>query len=65
MTGKIIEIILRSIFTYIILLVLGRIMGRKLILNIIFYHFIYNVEEVFYAGLNSTGILYISTKTKQ
>ncbi|EHN15922.1 hypothetical protein AAGC94_10020 [Clostridium sporogenes] len=65
MTGKIIEIILRSIFTYIILLVLGRIMGRKLILNIIFYHFIYNVEEVFYAGLNSSEILYISTKTKQ
>lgn len=40
-------------------------MGRKLILNIIFYHFIYNVEEVFYAGLNSSEILYISTKTKQ
>ncbi len=28
-------------------------------------HNIYSVEEVFYAGLNSTGILYISTKTKQ
>lgn len=28
-------------------------------------HNISNVEEVFYAGLNATGILYISTKTKQ
>ncbi|EDU38890.1 MULTISPECIES: hypothetical protein [Clostridium] len=40
-------------------------MGRKLISNITFYDFIYNVEEVFYAGLNSSEILYISTKTKQ
>jgi len=28
-------------------------------------HNISNVEEVFYAGLNDAGILYISTKTKQ
>ena len=26
---------------------------------------IYNVEDVFYAGLNATGVLYISPKTKQ
>ena len=24
-----------------------------------------DVEEVFYAGLNESGILYVSTKTKQ
>ncbi|GAA0063771.1 hypothetical protein UT300001_22810 [Clostridium sp. CTA-1] len=40
-------------------------MGGKLISNITFYDFIYNVGEVFYAGLNSSEILYISTKTKQ
>ncbi|APC81304.1 TPA: DUF421 domain-containing protein [Clostridium botulinum] len=28
-------------------------------------HNIYNVEEVFYAGLNSSGVLCISAKTKQ
>jgi len=28
-------------------------------------HNICNVEEVFYAGLNAAGILYVSTKTKQ
>lgn len=29
-------------------------MGGKLISNITFYDFIYNVGEVFYAGLNSS-----------
>ncbi|NFD78206.1 DUF421 domain-containing protein [Clostridium botulinum] len=43
MSGKIMEVILRSIFTYIILLVLGRIMGRKLISNITFYDFMIGV----------------------
>ncbi|ABS40814.1 DUF421 domain-containing protein [Clostridium botulinum] len=43
MLGKIMEVILRSIFTYIILLVLGRIMGRKLISNITFYDFMIGV----------------------
>ncbi|HSQ88222.1 DUF421 domain-containing protein [Romboutsia sp.] len=28
-------------------------------------HNVCNVEEVFYAGLNAAGILYVSTKTKQ
>lgn len=43
MSGKIMEVILRSIFTYIILLILGRIMGRKLISNITFYDFMIGV----------------------
>ncbi|PIH06004.1 DUF421 domain-containing protein [Clostridium combesii] len=43
MSGKIMEVILRSIFTYIILLVLGRIMGRKLISNMTFYDFMIGV----------------------
>lgn len=28
------------------------------------YHNIYDVKEVFYAGLNSVGVLYVSTKVK-
>ncbi|AVQ37952.1 DUF421 domain-containing protein [Clostridium botulinum] len=43
MSGKIMEVILRSIFTYIVLLILGRIMGRKLISNITFYDFMIGV----------------------
>ncbi|APM37919.1 DUF421 domain-containing protein [Clostridium kluyveri] len=43
MTRKIIEIILRSVSTYIILLTLGRIIGRKLISRITFYDFIVGV----------------------
>ncbi|APH14457.1 hypothetical protein NPD5_1017 [Clostridium sporogenes] len=43
MSGKIMEVIIRSIFTYIILLILGRIMGRKLISNITFYDFMIGV----------------------
>ncbi|ACA45173.1 DUF421 domain-containing protein [Clostridium botulinum] len=43
MSGKIIEVILRSIFTYIILLILGRIIGRKLISNMTFYDFMIGV----------------------
>ncbi|RUT56620.1 hypothetical protein C1148_16135 [Clostridium botulinum] len=40
---EIIEVILRSIFTYIILLILGRIIGRKLISNMTFYDFMIGV----------------------
>lgn len=43
MIRKIIEIVLRSVFTYIILLVLGRIIGRKLISRITFFDFIVGV----------------------
>ena len=43
MTGKIIEIVFRSIVTYIILLVLGRIIGRKLISRITFFDFIVGI----------------------
>lgn len=131
MAGKIIVIVFRCIATYIILLVLGRIIGRKLISRITLFDFMigitmgsiavrialgsqespylaaisvtvitilvaitdyldiksinfrkivdgepiilvsngklldYDVGEVFYAGLNSQGILYVSPKTKQ
>lgn len=43
MAWKIIEIIFRSICTYIILLVLGRIIGRKLISRITFFDFIVGI----------------------
>jgi uncharacterized membrane protein YcaP (DUF421 family) len=43
MTRKIIEIVFRSISTYIILLVLGRIIGRKLISRITFFDFIVGI----------------------
>ncbi|MFL0197460.1 DUF421 domain-containing protein [Clostridium sp. WILCCON 0269] len=43
MTRKIIEIVFRSVSTYIILLILGRIIGRKLISRITFYDFIVGV----------------------
>lgn len=43
MTQKIIEVVFRSIITYIILLVLGRIIGRKLISRITFFDFIVGV----------------------
>ncbi|SHK79141.1 Uncharacterized membrane protein YcaP, DUF421 family [Clostridium cavendishii DSM 21758] len=43
MLEEIIEIIFRSICTYIILLILGRIIGRKLISRITFYDFIVGV----------------------
>lgn len=43
MTSKIIQIILRSVSTYIILLVLGRVIGRKMISRITFFDFIVGV----------------------
>lgn len=43
MIGKILVIVLRSFATYIILLVLGRIIGRKLISRITFYDFIVGI----------------------
>lgn len=43
MTREIAAVILRSVFTYAILLVLGRIIGRKLISRITFYDFIVGV----------------------
>lgn len=43
MTGKIIQTVLRSISTYIILLILGRIIGRKLISRITFFDFIVGI----------------------
>ncbi|MEY8001047.1 DUF421 domain-containing protein [Clostridium sp. Mt-5] len=43
MVRKIIEIVFRSISMYIILLILGRIIGRKLISRITFYDFIVGV----------------------
>ena len=43
MTEKIIETVFRSISTYIILLVLGRIIGRKLISRITFFDFIVGI----------------------
>lgn len=43
MIGKISVIVLRSFATYIILLILGRIIGRKLISRITFYDFIVGV----------------------
>lgn len=43
MTRKIIEIVFRSISTYIILLVFGRIIGRKLISRITFFDFIVGI----------------------
>lgn len=43
MTTKIIEVVIRTIFTYIILLILGRIIGRKLISRITFFDFIIGI----------------------
>ena len=43
MTREIIGVVFRSIFTYIILLVLGRIIGRKLISKITFFDFIVGI----------------------
>lgn len=43
MSGDITAVILRSIFTYIFLLIIGRIIGRKLISRITFYDFIVGV----------------------
>lgn len=43
MTTKIIEVVIRTIFTYIILLILGRIIGRKLISRITFFDFIVGI----------------------
>lgn len=43
MIGKIIEIVLRSTSTYIILLILGRLIGRKLISRITFFDFIVGI----------------------
>jgi len=43
MAQGIIEIVFRSIFTYIFLLVLGRIIGRKLISRITFFDFIVGI----------------------
>jgi uncharacterized membrane protein YcaP (DUF421 family) len=40
MLNKIIEIIIRSIATYILLLIAGRLIGRKLISRITFFDFI-------------------------
>lgn len=43
MTGKVLEIVLRSTFAYVILIVLARIIGRKLISRITFYDFIVGI----------------------
>jgi len=43
MTREIIAIVFRSTFTYIILLVLGRIIGRKLISKITFFDFMVGI----------------------
>jgi len=43
MDSKIIEIVLRSVFTYIFLLVLERIIGRKMISKITFFDFIVGI----------------------
>jgi uncharacterized membrane protein YcaP (DUF421 family) len=43
MTGKVIQTVFRSISTYIILLILGRIIGRKLISRITFFDFIVGI----------------------
>lgn len=43
MAGKIIEIVFRSITTYIILLILGRVIGRKLISRITLFDFMVGI----------------------
>lgn len=43
MAIKIIKVIIRSFFTYILLLILGRIIGRKLISRITFFDFIVGI----------------------
>ncbi|KOA18468.1 hypothetical protein CLHOM_33700 [Clostridium homopropionicum DSM 5847] len=43
MERKIIEVVLRSVFTYIILLFLGKMIGRKLLSGITFFDFIVGV----------------------
>lgn len=43
MTRKILEVIIRSVTTYLMLLVLGRIIGRKLLSRITFFDFIVGV----------------------
>lgn len=43
MTSKLLEIVFRSTCTYIILLILGRVIGRKLISRITFFDFIVGV----------------------
>lgn len=80
MSHKIIDIVIRSSSAYILLLILGRIIGRKLISRITFFDFMvgvtlgsreqlkaHNIEsekDVFYAGLNAAGNLYISKRLK-
>lgn len=44
MTGRIIEIVFRSICAYILLLILGRIIGRKLLSTITFFDFIVGIS---------------------
>jgi uncharacterized membrane protein YcaP (DUF421 family) len=43
MLNKIIEIIIRSLATYILLLIAGRLIGRKLISRITFFDFIVTI----------------------